>query len=268
MMLGVIKRACLISSVACCFGLPGCMPDGEVILPMVRSGSGASDQAGTGSMAGGGASGRVSSGSPAGSGAAGSSPGAAGGVAGRAAAGGTGGASGAAGRGRGASGTGGSASGTGGSAAGSGTGGGGAGGAGGSRAGAGGGGSGGGRAGAGGAAGAGAGGGGGGSGAPTFTEVYALIRTSCNGCHGSGQGGLNTMTQDAAYMNLVGADSGACAGKKRVVARDLNASVLYLAINRTAADGCDPPDMPRGGSKWDQASIDKVKAWIEAGAMK
>jgi hypothetical protein len=94
------------------------------------------------------------------------------------------------------------------------------------------------------------------------------MRSSCNGCHATGAGGLNTMTQDAAYMNLVGADARVCAGKKRVVAKDLQASVLYLAINRTSSGDCDPPDMPSGGSKWDQASIDKVKAWIEAGAPK
>jgi hypothetical protein len=128
--------------------------------------------------------------------------------------------------------------------------------------------------GAGGRAGGGAGGASGSAGAagasggaaPTFAAIYQLIQGSCNGCHATGEGGLNTMTQAAAYMNIVGADSQSCAGKKRVVAKDINASVLYLAINRTAAGGCDPPDMPRGGSKWDQASIDKVKAWIEAGA--
>jgi hypothetical protein len=63
-------------------------------------------------------------------------------------------------------------------------------------------------------------------------------------------------------------DSRSCSGQKRVVPKDVEASVLYLAINRTASGDCDPPDMPRGGAKLDQASIDKVKAWIAAGAPK
>ena len=79
---------------------------------------------------------------------------------------------------------------------------------------------------------------------------------------------MNMITRDMAYMNLVGVNSRSCSGKKRVVAGDPSASVLFLAIDRTSADGCDPPDMPRGGSKWSQANIDKVKAWIEAGAPK
>ena len=49
---------------------------------------------------------------------------------------------------------------------------------------------------------------------------------------------------------------------------DPEASVLFLSVDRSSAGDCDPPDMPRGGAKWSQDNIDKLKAWIEAGASK
>ena len=103
-------------------------------------------------------------------------------------------------------------------------------------------------------------------GPPTFDEIYALITDSCNGCHGLGQGGLMTKTRDVAYQGLVNAAAHACRGWKRVVPNEPEQSVLYLAITRTSMGGCDPDDMPPGGTKWSQENIDLVKAWIEAGA--
>jgi hypothetical protein len=116
--------------------------------------------------------------------------------------------------------------------------------------------------GAGGAAGSGMGG------AATFTQVYGLIMAGCS-CHISGSaGGLAMPNKMTAYMNLVGSNSGACNGQKRVVANDANNSVLVHALDRSMLGNCSVPAMPAGGmAKWSQADIDKVKSWIMAGAM-
>jgi hypothetical protein len=117
------------------------------------------------------------------------------------------------------------------------------------------------------AAGGGAGAAGGGAAATTFTQVYGLIMTGC-GCHVSGtSGGLSMANKMSAYMNLVGANSTACSGQKRVVANDPTNSVFFHSIERTMLGSCNVPQMPAGGAKMAQADIDKVKAWIMAGAM-
>lgn len=110
--------------------------------------------------------------------------------------------------------------------------------------------------------------GGGNTAASTFTQVYGLIMAGC-GCHVSGtSGGLAMPNKMTAYMNLVGVNSGACAGQKRVVANDPNNSVLFHTLDRSKLGDCTPPAMPAGGmAKWSQADLDKVKSWIMAGAM-
>jgi hypothetical protein len=99
----------------------------------------------------------------------------------------------------------------------------------------------------------------------TFSEIYPMIMSGCT-CHATGQGGLNTSSKMTAYMNLVNADSRSCRGVKRVTPNQPDQSVLYLALEHSSMGMCSPPAMPRGGNKWDQASLDKLKAWIEAGA--
>jgi hypothetical protein len=109
--------------------------------------------------------------------------------------------------------------------------------------------------------------GGGMAGATTFTQVYAIVMTGC-GCHVTGtSGGLSMANKMSAYMNLVGANSTACSGQKRVVANDPAASVFFHSVDRTMLGSCNVPQMPQGGAKLGQADIDKVKAWIMAGAM-
>jgi hypothetical protein len=109
--------------------------------------------------------------------------------------------------------------------------------------------------------------GGGMAGATTFTQVYAIVMTGC-GCHVTGtSGGLSMANKMTAYMNLVGANSTACSGQKRVVANDPAASVFFHSVDRTMLGSCNVPQMPQGGAKLGQADIDKVKAWIMAGAM-
>ncbi len=266
------KAGIAASAVTFCIGFTGCMPDDTEIDPATLGVEGSAGSSGgivprAGSSAAGAgplmpAAGSLSTGRG-GSGAAGTAAmsGSAGSGAGR------GGSSGAAGAAAGRGGAGGMAAGAGGAAAGAGGRGGAGGAAGAAGAGAGGRG---GAGGAGGAAGAGAGGAGGmPAGDVTFTEIYEdLFEMDCNGCHGPGEGGLMTNTVDAAYQNIVNAESESCAGKNRVTPGDANASVLYLAIARTSADGCNPPDMPSGGAKWAQEDIDRLRDWIEAGAKK
>lgn len=73
--------------------------------------------------------------------------------------------------------------------------------------------------------------------------VRPLIQARCQGCHSGNapQGGINLST----YANV---KSVASNGK------------LYAAVTRTA------DWMPKGGTKLDQCTIDKLKAWIDAGA--
>lgn len=274
---GTIVKADSLSSLraALCAGafavIPGCLPDGSSPeLPLLGAGEGGGSGTAAGSGAGTGAGGR-SAGATAGRGTTSGAAGASGmaasaGAAGRAmmpAAGASGARAGGAGMGAagrsGAAGSTAGASGSMGMAAGAG----GSGGMGGR------GGAGGGAAGAAGAAGGGMAGaaGGGGAATATFTQVYGLIMAGCS-CHVSGSsGGLSMANKMTAYTNLVGANSTACSGQKRVVANDPTNSVLFHSIERTMLGSCNVPQMPAGGTKWSQADIDKVKAWIMAGAM-
>lgn len=106
-----------------------------------------------------------------------------------------------------------------------------------------------------------------GSGAPTFTEVYEELVFGCNGCHAAGMGGLRMMTQAEAYANLVNTPSRSCSELKRVEPGDPNNSLVYLAITRAGMSGdCKVPSMPPGNIPWQQESVDKIRAWIQAGA--
>jgi len=93
-----------------------------------------------------------------------------------------------------------------------------------------------------------------------------MIMAGC-ACHLTGTGALDMSTKMIAYTNLVGVDSRSCTGVKRVVANQPEQSVLYLAVTHTSQGSCMPPVMPAGGmTMWDQEKLDKLKAWINAGA--
>jgi hypothetical protein len=51
-----------------------------------------------------------------------------------------------------------------------------------------------------------------------------------------------------------------------VVAGDPSASVLAAAITHTDLGACDVPTMPRNRAKLPQEDIDRILAWIRAGA--
>jgi hypothetical protein len=127
-------------------------------------------------------------------------------------------------------------------------------------------------AGSGGGSGPAAGSGGSNAASATFTEVYALFKTSCAGttCHvGSsrGAGGLSMADQATAYMNLVNANAVSCQGAKRVVASDTVKSELVHTLQHTMLSGCArTPKMPDNKPMLPQADIDKVVSWVKAGA--
>ncbi len=108
---------------------------------------------------------------------------------------------------------------------------------------------------------------------PTFTNVYAtIISTTCASCHGTatGEGAvggdlLMDTKQDSftALVNTAAAGE-ACgtSGEKRVVPSSSATSLLWQKVNGTQTCGS---RMPLGG-QLEQAQIDLIAAWINAGA--
>ncbi len=109
-------------------------------------------------------------------------------------------------------------------------------------------------------------------GAPTWTNVYAFLESSCSGaskCHrGPDPGGVLEISDSAAtYATLVGAaaTSTGCAGAKRVVPGNAKASVLFQAIDSTSpCSGSMPPKLGGLLPTWQRAL---VRDWIDAGAL-
>jgi two-component system chemotaxis sensor kinase CheA len=94
--------------------------------------------------------------------------------------------------------------------------------------------------------------------APTFTEIFSTILTSAqscaNGyCHGAGRGGVYLTSKEMAYATLVPA---------KVIANNPNGSILIQRLTTTNTD----QRMPKGESPLSGAEIEKVRAWILAGA--
>jgi mono/diheme cytochrome c family protein len=108
---------------------------------------------------------------------------------------------------------------------------------------------------------------------PTFTNVYATILGGvCAQCHGAAtgdgalSGGLLMDTKQDAYSALVNvaAAGEACgtSGETRVVPSSSATSLLWQKVNGTQTCG---GRMPLGG-ELEQAQIDLIAAWINAGA--
>ena len=101
---------------------------------------------------------------------------------------------------------------------------------------------------------------------PTFAAVRdEILVPTCafSSCHGSGAGGLDIeagMSADA----LVDVASTALPDETLVIPGDADGS--YLIHKLEGAAGIDGDPMPPGGSL-DQDSIDRVRAWIDGGAL-
>lgn len=100
----------------------------------------------------------------------------------------------------------------------------------------------------------------------TFSKVYQqVILPSCafQSCHGGGAGGMN-LKEENAYDSLVNADSTLVSGKKRVIAKDPeNSIVLQVLQGKVGSVRQMPPTQPL-----EQTQIDLVRTWIEQGAAK
>lgn len=105
---------------------------------------------------------------------------------------------------------------------------------------------------------------------PTLDSIQAnVFEPSCalSGCHDGGGGGLprgmDLSSADASFNALVGVDSLQVAGLPRVTPNDADSSYLVDKLEGNQAVGS---QMPLGGPFLDQATIDVIRAWIDAGA--
>ena len=108
---------------------------------------------------------------------------------------------------------------------------------------------------------------------PTFTNVYqeVICGTGCWACHGPAmQGALGLEPKANAYANLVGRAAGGepCApdGQMLVAPGDANASLLYTKLAATTSCGDAMPPGDPANSPITPAMLQRVQAWINAGA--
>ena len=103
----------------------------------------------------------------------------------------------------------------------------------------------------------------------TLTQLQSSIFSpTCSGCH-SGQGtslpgAMNLTSASASFAALVGVASSEQPTVLRVSPNNADASYLVSKLQGTA--GITGQRMPFGGPFLDQATIDQVRSWINAGA--
>jgi hypothetical protein len=88
--------------------------------------------------------------------------------------------------------------------------------------------------------------------APTFTDVYTLLDSSCSGsrCHDPGrQAGVSLTSQATAYTSVSG----------YVTPGTATRSTLYAVLSRGS--------MPPGGPRLSSADLKMIADWIDAGAL-
>ncbi len=108
--------------------------------------------------------------------------------------------------------------------------------------------------------------------ATTLTQLQTSIFTPiCSGCHngtagaGNGLPGIQDLRAGNTFAALVGVSSLEQPTLKRVKAGD--AANSYIIMKLEGAAGISGGRMPFGGPYLDQATIDQVKSWINAGAL-
>ena len=91
-----------------------------------------------------------------------------------------------------------------------------------------------------------------------------IFLPSCgfSSCHGAGTGDL-TIASGQTYDALVGVASSSEPDQTLVVPGDADASYLMAKLEGRAAVG---DAMPSGGGGLDEETLDRIRAWIEAGA--
>lgn len=105
--------------------------------------------------------------------------------------------------------------------------------------------------------------------APTLTQIQGSIFTPiCSGCHngsgGSLPGSMNLTSAAASFAALVNVASVQQGSVLRVAPNNPDGS--YLVRKLEGASGITGSRMPLGGPFLDQPTIDRVRAWISAGA--
>jgi hypothetical protein len=103
---------------------------------------------------------------------------------------------------------------------------------------------------------------------PTFTQVYAILRSKCSPCHTQDDiANQDFSTQGKAYTQLVNhpAAGPACSGDKRVrvIPGKPDQSLIIQKLRGTQNCGS---RMPFGRAPLPKATIDEIVAWIKAGA--
>ncbi|MEQ1507146.1 MAG: hypothetical protein ABMB14_33265 [Myxococcota bacterium] len=102
--------------------------------------------------------------------------------------------------------------------------------------------------------------------APTFAEIRdEILVPSCgfSSCHGSGTGDLTISADGDVYAALVDVPSVGSPGETLVVPGDPDASYLVAKLEGAAGIEGDPMPAPSG---LDPAEVDRIRAWIAAGA--
>ena len=103
--------------------------------------------------------------------------------------------------------------------------------------------------------------------APTLTQLKSTAFTVCGGCHTGGGASLPSsmdLTPGGIYASIVNVASVEQPALKRIKPGDPNNS--YVVQKLEGAAGISGVRMPFGGPYLDQATIDKVRAWVTAGA--
>jgi uncharacterized protein (TIGR03118 family) len=104
--------------------------------------------------------------------------------------------------------------------------------------------------------------------AVTLTQIQTDVFTPiCSGCHtgvGAALPGVQNLTAGHSYASIVGVASIEKPALMRVKPGD--AANSYLIEKLEGAAGIGGARMPLGGPYLDQATIDKIKAWINSGA--
>ena len=95
------------------------------------------------------------------------------------------------------------------------------------------------------------------------SEIQPIFTNNCTSCHGT-SGNLD-LSQGNSYTNLVNVASSGYSGFQRVKPGDPMNSVLHQKIVGNTSFG---DRMPQGGSALAQADEEKIKNWIQNGAVK
>lgn len=102
---------------------------------------------------------------------------------------------------------------------------------------------------------------------PTFTDVYAIVQTSCRPCHTQPpfEANLDMSSQAMAYSSLVGVTA-VCGGgsNTRVIPNDATNSLLWRKL--TGVNLCGEM-MPRRMTMLPSSQITTIEQWINAGAL-